>query len=64
MPDWQLLEKGLELGLFPARFGGIAFEVVVLRIDPASFAFSVCTVSQSGRPSLWESGRSDMDSSP
>ncbi len=49
MPDWQLLEKGLELGLFPARFGGIAFEVVVLRIDPASFAFSVCTVSQSGQ---------------
>ena len=49
MPAWQPLEKGLELGLFPARFGDSDFEVVVLRIDPAEFVFSVYTVSQSGR---------------
>ncbi len=49
MPGWQTLEKGLELGLFPARQNDVNFEVVVLRIDPASFVFSVHTVSQSGR---------------
>lgn len=49
MPAWRILEKGLELGLFPAQFGDSKFEVVVLRIDPAEFVFSVYTVSQNGR---------------
>lgn len=49
IPAWRMLEKGLELGLFPAQFGDSKFEVVVLRIDPAEFVFSVYTVSQNGR---------------
>ncbi len=48
IPAWQQPEKGLELGLFPAKLGEQEFEVVVLRIDPAHFTFAVYTVSQSG----------------
>ncbi|WP_294512940.1 phosphodiester glycosidase family protein [uncultured Bilophila sp.] len=50
MPPWEDLEEGLQLGLFPARFnGGGSFEMVILRIDPARYDFTVETASAEGR---------------
>lgn len=49
LPPWETLEKGLQLGLFPARFNKNApFEVVVLRIDPALYDFTVETATAEG----------------
>lgn len=51
IPPWESLEEGLQLGLFPARSsGGSPFEMVILRIDPARFDFTVETASAEGRP--------------
>lgn len=50
LPPWETLEEGLQLGLFPASFeGGNAFDVVILRIDPAFYDFTVETASAEGR---------------
>lgn len=50
MPPWENLEEGFQLGVFPARFDdGDVFEVVILRIDPARYAFTVETASAEGR---------------
>ncbi len=49
LPPWEALEEGLQLGLFPAEFeGGNAFEVVILRIDPTLYDFTVETASAEG----------------
>lgn len=51
LPPWEELEEGLQLGLFPAQFeGGDPFEVVLLRINPAHFDFTVETASSEGQP--------------
>ena len=61
LPPWKTLEDGLQLGQFPAKFaGGSTFEVVILRIDPARFEFTVETASAGGRPlplDVWASRR-------
>ncbi len=51
LPPWEKLEEGLQLGLFPAQFEGRdPFEVVLLRIDPAYFDFTVETASSERQP--------------
>lgn len=51
LPPWEELEEGLQLGLFPAQFeGGDPFEVVLLRINPAHFDFTVETATSEGQP--------------
>lgn len=45
VPQWQKLDTGLELGLFPGRTSiGQALQMVILRIDPKEYTFSVLTV--------------------
>lgn len=49
MPPWRKLDSGLELGVFPGRNRmGEALEMVILRIDPREYAFTVFTVSAEG----------------
>lgn len=45
IPRWQKLDTGLELGIFPGRTSiGQALEMIILRIDPKAYDFSVLTV--------------------
>ncbi|MEG2140661.1 MAG: phosphodiester glycosidase family protein, partial [Bilophila sp.] len=46
LPPWQKLDTGLELGLFPGRTSmGQPLQMVILRIDPKEYAFSVLTLT-------------------
>lgn len=48
-PSWRELDAGLEIVSFPGRApAGNALEVVILRIDPRRFTFSVHTATQEG----------------
>ncbi len=50
-PDWQLLASGLEIAFFPGQDGqGKTLEMVILRIDPRDFVFSVHVATQEGQP--------------
>lgn len=50
IPKWQLLEHGLWLGKFPGvTKAGEVFEVVMLKINPQYYDFSLHMASQTGR---------------
>lgn len=50
-PDWQFLAQGLEIAFFPGLDGqGKALEMVILRINPRDFVFSVHAATQEGQP--------------
>lgn len=62
MPAWRNLEPGLDLGVFPAQVGQDApFEMLILRIDPAQFRFSVHSAPSAGEARTLEAWGEEQD---